>query len=101
MNLKNICQHIYYAAISATSGFISPIAYIKVRIGKRFTFTEDELLEEFDKSKWNTVISTADLSITKDDNLDCVLKIDEITDFFDDDGKCNTFVVSDEDSIIL
>jgi len=100
MDLKNICQHIYFAVVSAIGECKSPIAYINVRLGKRFPYSDDELNEAFKKAKWDTVISSADLNIYRDDTIDCLLQIEEISDFYDEDGKCDIFRVPDEDAVL-
>jgi hypothetical protein len=78
----------------------SPIAYINVRVGKKFAFSDAEFLALFNKTKWDTVISTADLVIVHDDSLSAALKIEEISDFFDEDGNCNVFSVPEDDAVI-
>jgi hypothetical protein len=100
MDLKTVCARIYYAVITAIGESKAPIAYINVRVGKKFTFSDDEFLSLFNKTKWDTVISTADLVIVHDDTLAPALRIEEISAFFDEDGKCNVYTVPLEDAII-
>ncbi len=100
MDLKSVCAHIYYAVVNAIGECKSPIAYIKVRVGKKFVFSDDEFLALFNKTKWDTVISTADLVIVHDDSLEPALRIEEISDFFDEDGKCDVFTVPEDDAVI-
>lgn len=100
MDLKTVCAHIYYAVVNAIGECKSPIAYINVRVGKKFAFSDAEFLALFNKTKWDTVISTADLVIVHDDSLSAALKIEEISDFFDEDGKCDVFTVPEDDAVI-
>ena len=100
MDLKTVCAHIYYAVVNAIGECKSPIAYINVRVGKKFAFSDAEFLALFNKTKWDTVISTADLVIVHDDSVSAALKIEEISDFFDEDGNCNVFSVPEDDAVI-
>ena len=100
MDLKTVCAHIYYAVVNAIGECKSPIAYINVRVGEKFAFSDAEFLALFNKTKWDTVISTADLVIVHDDSLSAALKIEEISDFFDEDGNCNVFSVPEDDAVI-
>lgn len=100
MDLKNICQSIFFAVVSNIGENASPIAYINIRIGKKFPYSDSELISAFKEAKWDTAISTADLNIIHDETVDYQMKIEEISDFYDEDGKCNVFTVPDEDGIL-
>lgn len=100
MDLKNMCKHIYYAVVTSAGNFTSPIAYVNVRVGRKFPFSDEEFLSAFKKATWDTVISTADLNIIRDANYEGLARIEEISDFFDEDGKCNVFTVPDEDAVL-
>ena len=100
MDLKNICERIREISEKAAGGASAPVAYINVRVGRKFAFSEAEFSEAFRRAKWDTAISSADIVISRDDSLDCLVRIDERTDFFDEDGNCDTFVVPESEATI-
>ncbi|MCR5126127.1 MAG: hypothetical protein K6B43_13195 [Treponema sp.] len=101
MDLKTVCMCICRTAVNTVGECKSPIAYINVRVGKKFSFSDAEFLEAFNSMKWDTAVSTADLGIVHDENLDCAVKVEKVSDFFDEDGKCNVFEVPEDKSVIM
>ena len=92
MDLNLICRHIYYSVISTSKKASAPIAYITLRAGKNFPFTDAEIDEYFNRIKWNTSISTADLVILRDKKLtENYIEVEEIAEFIDDEGNGSSY----------
>ena len=87
MNVHSICKEIYTFTCRACCGCEIPVAYIVVRLGSEFKFNDSDLISEFDKMKWNSPISTADLILEHDEKLPEIFKIKEIRGFEDDLGN--------------
>lgn len=96
MDLKNIYKHIFFTVISSIGEVKSPIAYINIKLGNKCTFSQEEIVNTFNELKWDSPISSADLNIENDDSLNCILKVEEISDFFDEDGNCDIFKVDEK-----
>ena len=86
MNVHSICEDIYTFTCRACCGCETPVAYIVVKLGPEFKFSDSDLICEFDKMKWNSPISTADLLLEHDEKMSEVFKIKEIRGFEDDSG---------------
>lgn len=86
MDLNSICTEIYNFTCRASCGTELPVAYVVVKVGKKFEFSDSDLIQAFDKKKWNSPISTADLVVEHDDNMKELFKVDEIRGFVDDSG---------------
>ena len=101
MDINVLCKKIFDAVNAVAEKLSSPIAYINIRTGKDFPYSDDELCTCFSKTAWDTRLSSADLNITHDAAMnDCLVKIEDITDFIDDEGKNNVYHVKEADSII-
>ena len=101
MEIKCLCKKIFDAVSTATEQLDSPIAYINIRVGKDFPYSDEDLFSCFSKTCWDTRLSSADLNITHDEAMtDGLVKIEDITDFIDDEGKSNVYHVKPEDSVI-
>lgn len=104
-SLNLICREIYNAAYIAAGSDYSgaPVAYIHIKAGKKAAELREEIKILFDKLKWNTPLSTADLRIEKDDSVKSEsFVIDRIEDFFDDEsGETPVYQVHEEDKEIL
>lgn len=86
MDVHSICKEIYTFTCRACCGCETPVAYISVKLGAEFKFSDSDLISEFDKMKWNSPISTADLILEHDEKLPEIFKIKEIRGFEDDSG---------------
>lgn len=87
MDVHSICKEIYTFTCRACCGCETPVAYISVKLGPEAKFSDSDLICEFDKMKWNSPISTADLILEHDEKLPEVFKIKEIRGFEDDFGN--------------
>lgn len=87
MDLNSICKEIYNFVCRATCGAESPVAYVVVKVGAGFSFSDSDLIQAFDKMKWNSPISSADLVVKHDSKMAEIFKVVEIQGFMDDDGK--------------
>lgn len=95
MDLDSICKEIYTFTCRASCGTEIPVAYIVVKVGKNFNFNDSELVRAFDKMKWNSPISSADLIVEHDDKMEELFKVQEIQGFVDDEGKATVYKVKD------
>ncbi len=100
MELKEICKRICDFSSSESKKIDSPMAYVRVRVGKDFLFGDEEFQQAFHDAKWDTEISSADIDIIRDDSFLGFLKIEELTGFFDEDGKCAVIRTDGEGSQI-
>ncbi len=103
VDLSLICRKIYNGAyLVAGKNFDgSPVAYIHIKAGSKLPFSTADLIKVFDKLKWDTPLSTADLEVTSDDNVpDNELIITGVEKFIDDSGKAAVYPVSDDDAVI-
>ncbi len=86
MEIKTVCQDIYDSVIKSAEKIQAPVAYITLNISKDFPFTNEQIIQEFDKFKWNTGLSTADLIVEIDASLESnSYKVIEIQQFKDDE----------------
>lgn len=104
MDVSLICKKIYKAVyiVVLTEGSLAPVAYIHLRAGKNVAEYKEALQKEFDRLKWNTPLSTADLEIKIDDSLmDDTVKIDFVEEFFDDEtGLAKKYPVLADDALV-
>jgi len=83
MDLKNICIEIFSKIYNSSKEKAAPVAEVTLRVGKDWNFSDYEMTECFNKEKWNSSLSNADLTIVHDENLDCLYKIEKISEFVD------------------
>ncbi len=92
LDLSELFKKVYDVVLEATKGSLAPIAYISVRLGNGFPFSDNEIHSHFKELKWNSLISAADLTIVHDSGLTSdVVKIEEISEFMDDEGNCKVY----------
>lgn len=84
--MNSICKEIYTFTCRSCCGAETPVAYVLVKVGKDFTFKDSDLIQVFDKMKWNSPVSTADLVIEHDENMKELFKVSEIRGFVNDEG---------------
>lgn len=103
VDLSLICRKIYNAAYLVAGKKLggSPVAYIHVKAGLKLPFSVTDLSKVFDKLKWDTPLSTADLNVVCDEGVaDNELNITGVEEFFDDSGKADVYPVSEDDAVI-
>lgn len=104
MDVSLICKKIYKAVyiVVLTEGSLAPVAYIHVTAGKNAVEYKEAMQKEFDRLKWNTTLSSADLEIKIDDSLmDDTVKIDYVEEFFDDEtGLAKKYPVLADDALV-
>lgn len=89
MTAEEICQKIYEIALPYAEKMSAPVSYINVEAGCNYPVSDDELWNAFNKIKWDTVLSSAELMIirkpyTAGNNKQ--LRVVSITPFEDDEG---------------
>lgn len=80
----------------------APVAYIHIAAGEDAFKSADEISRMFNRLKWDTPLSSADLDITLDSTLSSdILDIKEIEEFYDDErGSAASYAVHPEDAKI-
>lgn len=89
MTAEEICQKIYEIALPYAEKMSAPVSYINVEAGCNYPVSDDELWNAFNKIKWDTVLSSAELMIirkpyTAGNNKQ--FRVVSITPFEDDEG---------------
>ncbi|MCM1321856.1 MAG: hypothetical protein NC041_09555 [Bacteroides sp.] len=65
MNEEEVCEAIYALVLPVSNKIPSPVAYINVKLGFDCPFAETALWNVFNKIKWNTPLSSAELFISR------------------------------------
>lgn len=103
-DLRLVCRKIYNAAYIVAGKVFSgaPVAYIHIVAGEDAFKNADEISRMFNRLKWDTPLSSADLDITLDSSLSSdILDIKEIEEFYDDErGSAASYAVHPEDAKI-
>jgi hypothetical protein len=91
MDIQNICQRIYDVVLSYAEKTNAPVAYINVEAGSDFEYGDNALWEEFNKLRWDTELSSAELSIERKSSgasksADNTLRVVSIVVFEDGSG---------------
>ncbi|MCR4940366.1 MAG: hypothetical protein K5930_09720 [Treponemataceae bacterium] len=98
MDIQTICKKIYNLTLGYAGKLNAPVAYINVEVGSNFAYEDNQLWEAFNKIRWDTVLSSAELFIVRktfsgvsDDSL----RVVSITVFEDDSGNSPVIPVVD------
>lgn len=89
MTAQEICQKIFDIALPYAQGMSAPVSYINVEAGCNYPIGDDELWETFNKIKWDTVLSSAELMIIRKPysaGTEKNLRVVSITPFEDDES---------------
>lgn len=65
MNAEEISEKIFQLMLPFTTEDLPPIAYVSIEIGNDFEISNDEIRNSFDKIKWDTPLSSAELLILR------------------------------------
>jgi len=65
MNAEEISGKIFHLMLPFTTEDLPPIAYVSIEIGNDFEISNDEIRNSFDKIKWDTALSSAELLILR------------------------------------
>ena len=65
MDIQNICKRIYELVLTYAEKTNAPVAYINVEAGFDFEYEDSALWEAFNKLRWDTELSSAELSIER------------------------------------
>lgn len=100
MTAEEICRKIYDIALPYAQKMSAPVSYINVQAGCNYPVSDDELWNAFNKIKWDTVLSSAELMIirkpyTAGNNKQ--LRVVSITPFEDDENVTTAVSVKDGD----
>ena len=83
MDLETACKKIFDIISEKTKQTDAPVAYVNVRFGKDWRFSDYETTECFNKIKWDSALSTADLNIIHDDECTDLFRVEDISGFED------------------
>lgn len=89
MTAEEICQKIFDIALPYAEKMSAPVSYINVEAGCNVPVSDDDLWEAFNKLKWDTVLSSAELMIIRkpySPGTEKSLRVVSITPFEDDEG---------------
>ena len=105
MDISSIAQKIFDAALPVAQSIDAPTAYVNVVAGADVPFTSKELWEAFNKKRWDTPLSSAELKIscmikTGDDEIDKKLAVVSISEFEDETGLNRVHNISPEKGTI-
>ena len=101
MNASDIAKSIYNLVLSFDQQDCPPIAYINVSVGQNCLISDEELYEAFNKQKWNTALSCAELNIERSaDTADDNLIVTGIEDFEDENGNSEHLEFNTEEAVI-
>lgn len=77
MDIQNICKRIYELVLTYAEKTKAPVAYINVEAGSDFEYGDSALWEEFNKIRWDTELSSAELSIERKSSASSKAKTSE------------------------
>lgn len=110
-NMKNmdsiaIAQKIFTVALPVAQQIDAPTAYINIVAGADVPFTDRELWESFNKIRWDTELSSAELKImrmekTSVSDTDKKLAVVSISEFEDETGLNRVHNIPPEKGVIL
>ena len=89
MDIQVVCKKIFELALSYAERTNAPVAYVNVEAGSNFEYDDNSLWEAFNKLRWDTVLSSAELFIVRkpfSGSVDNSLRVVSITTFEDDSG---------------
>ena len=89
MNVEMVCKKIFDFVLPFAENVLAPISYINLEIGFNTEIDDDELWECFNKLRWDTTLSSAELFIIRkaySGEVDKSIKIISISIFEDDEN---------------
>ncbi|MCR4712951.1 MAG: hypothetical protein K5751_01065 [Treponemataceae bacterium] len=96
MDIQNICTRVYELVLAYAEKNKAPIAYVNVEAGFDFEYDDSVLWETFNKIRWDTVLSSAELMISRkrsDGTKDESLRVVSISTFEEDNGESPEILV--------
>ena len=90
MDIQEICKKIFELALVYAEKVKAPVAYINVETGADFGYNDNALWEAFNKLRWDTALSSAELMIVRkpsSGDFGNSLRVVSITTFEDDSGN--------------
>ncbi|WP_407426275.1 hypothetical protein [Treponema sp.] len=83
MDLESVCKDLIVTLCDMTKNDDAPVADVTLKVGKSWAFSDFETCECFNKEKWNSPVSNADLTIVHDDSLNELYRVEKISGFED------------------
>ncbi|NLK45217.1 MAG: hypothetical protein GX297_00955 [Treponema sp.] len=65
MNAEDISRKIHRQILPLSTENLPPVAYICIEVGNNFQFSDDDIRKAFDKIKWDTELSSAELLVLR------------------------------------
>lgn len=98
MTAEEICKKIFDIALPYAQKMSAPVSYINVEAGCNVPVSDEELWDAFNKIKWDTALSSAELMIIRKPysrGTGNNLRVTSIIPFEDDEGGSAPQPVSD------
>lgn len=98
MDIQTVCKKIFELALVYAERTKAPVAYVNVEAGFNCVYDDNTLWETFNKLRWDTVLSSAELFIVRkpfSGSVDNSLRVVSITTFEDDSGASPELPVTD------
>lgn len=65
MGVDEVIKSIYELMIPFSTAELPPVAYVSIEVGHEFPFSDEELTDSFNKIKWDSPLSSAELLILR------------------------------------
>lgn len=100
MDLENICRKIFALALEHNAASLGPVAYVNLKVGAGFPYTDSDMWKTFNNVRWDTVLSSAELFIERlPDPADTSLRVVSLTGFEEEGAPAPVVII--EDGLIL
>ena len=89
MDVTEICKKIFSIAEPYAQNNDSPISYINIEFGFNVGISEEELWSTFNKIRWDTILSSAELFIIRKPFIGIIdnsIKVTSVALFEDEEG---------------
>ena len=89
MDIKSVCEKIFELTLGYAERTKAPVAYVNVEAGFNCEYDDNSLWETFNKLRWDTVLSSAELFIVRKPfagSEDKSLRVVSISTFEEDSG---------------
>ena len=87
MTVEEIAKKIYDISLPIAEKCEAPIAYINMIKGSKAIFGDIELYKAFNKVKWNTKLSTSELSFSITEIEPTIIRVLSLSEFEDENGS--------------
>lgn len=96
-DIEEVIRNIFEIILPMANKSEAPISYINIELGFHCEFSESSLIETFNRLKWDSPLSSADLFCSRKPMgmaFDDSIKVISFSEFEDDSGKAPIVKVS-------